>query len=84
VRRGDNFEQAMADGKANALRNRDRGGSSVRVFKTARAMHARRGDRGRWEHRLDVARSHWISVGEQAIEDLLFAVRGDDMLGFEL
>ena len=34
------FQDAMAIGKANALRDRNRGGSTVRVFATTTAMFA--------------------------------------------
>lgn len=37
------FQEAMALGRDNAKRDRDRGGSAVRVFATSRAMYANQG-----------------------------------------
>lgn len=79
------FMDAMAIGKANAKRDRDRGGSAVKVYRSAAAQHRTRGgNRGTWEHRLDVAGTHWRSVSVQALEDLGAAARGDEWEGFGL
>jgi hypothetical protein len=78
------FLDRMAIGRTNAKRDRERGGSTVKVYATTRAMYAARGGNvgpGTWEHCLAEARSRWQSARTQAIEDLHWELYGDQWEG---
>lgn len=77
----DTFLDRMAIGKANAKRDRDRGGSAVRVYRTRAAMYRARGANvgpGTWDRCLEEARSRWQSARDDAIEDVRRACYGDE------
>ena len=79
----DTFMDRMAIGKDNAKRDRDRGGSSVRVYRsTAALVRARGGDREGWEGLCERASASFQGTAAQAIEDLRAALYGDTWEGF--
>jgi hypothetical protein len=79
----DTFLDRMAIGKANAKRDRDRGGSAVTVYATARTMYAARGiEAGSWDHCFAEAQSRWKAGREDAIEALRFDLYGATWEGF--
>lgn len=69
------FQANMAAGRANAKRDRDRGGSTVTVYATTAAMYAARGELETYEAESRCRFDHAIA---QFIEDVRFDVYGDE------
>jgi hypothetical protein len=73
------FLDRMAIGKANALRDRDRGGSAVQVVKTRYA--SRELEPEGWERTYSEALADWSHAKTEAIEQLRFELYGDQWEG---
>ena len=80
----DSFLDRMAIGRDNARHDRERGGSTVRVYATTEAMFRARGGNvgpGTWDRCLEEARSRWQNARDDAIEDVRRACYGDEWEG---
>lgn len=77
------FQDNMRLGRDNAKRDRDRGGSAVRVFRTATARARWRGEhsRSRWDRACEAAAAHFRSEADQALADLEAALYGHEWEG---